>query len=218
MKNKLIATVALSLPLLAQAATLNNLVVNGGFEANTLGNGQWKVFGAASNSGQASTTPLTGWTVDAGPGIELRNAVAGNAFEGAKYVELDSFGNASMAQLIATQAGSLYELSFAYSPREGVSAASNGIEVWWNSDLLATLTGQGKTSGHDWQIYSFDVLGTGAQDRLSFRSVGQSDSLGGSLDAVSLVQQVPAPASLALGLTALALLGWQRRSTRQTRG
>lgn len=217
MKNKLIALVALSLPLLAQAATLNNLVVNGGFEANTLGNGQWKVFGAASNSGQSSSTPLTGWTVDAGAGIELRNAIAGKAFEGAKYVELDSFGNASMSQQIATQAGSFYELSLAYSPREGVSAASNGIEIWWNNDLLATLTGQGKSSGHDWQIYSFDVLGSGGQDRLRFRSVGASDSLGGSLDSVSLVQQVPAPASLALGVTALALLGWQRRRTGQVR-
>ena len=94
-------------------ASAANLVVNGSFEANLQGNGSWHIY---SN--------LTGWTGGAN-GIELRDNVAGAAFDGANYVELDTYANSSIAQTIGTTLGTQYNLSFAYSPREGVSAADH---------------------------------------------------------------------------------------------
>jgi len=206
MNAKSLIAAVIALPLLAQAAPLTNLVVNGGFEANPVNAGNWIVYGSPSAGSNRSTTALTGWTVDSGLGIEVRNNIAGQAFEGTRYVELDSFGDTSMSQLIDTDAGALYELSFAYSPRERVSAASNAIEVWWNKQLLGSLSAPGKANGHDWQVFSFTVTGTGGMDRLRFNSVGDADTLGGSLDNVVLTQNVPEPASLALaGLSLLAL-------------
>jgi hypothetical protein len=214
MNAKPLIAFALALPLLAQAAPLTNLVVNGGFEANPVNAGNWIVYGSPTAGSNRSTTALTGWTVDSGFGVEVRNNVAGQAFEGTRYVELDSFGDTSMSQWIDTVAGGVYELSFAYSPRERVSSASNGIQVWWNQELLSSLTAPGKASGHDWQTFSFTVTGTGGLDRLRFNSMADADTLGGSLDNVVLAQAVPEPASFALAGLSLLALGLTARRRR----
>ncbi len=208
-----------ALPLLSQAATLTtpNLVTNGGFENTgsvSVGSGSWIAFGASVVASNRTTQLLPGWTMDTGFGIEVRNNVAGTAFEGARFVELDSFDDTSMSQWIQTRAGAAYQLSFAYSPREGVAANSNGIRVLWNEALLGEVTAAGKASGHDWKTFSYRVFGTGAQDRLrfaSFEGIGAGvNSVGGSLDKVQL-QAVPEPASLALVLGALGLVALKRR-------
>ena len=215
MSTKLLTAVALALPLLAQAAPLKNLVVNGGFEANPVNAGNWIVYGSPTGGSNRSTTALGGWTVDSGLGIEVRNNIAGQAFEGTRYVELDSFGDSSMSQLIDTDVGGVYELSFAYSPRERVSAASNAIQVWWNQQLLSSVSAPGLASGHDWRVYSFTVTGTGGLDRLRFNSMADADTLGGSLDRVVLTQVVPEPGGIALAglsLLALGVAGRRRRA------
>jgi hypothetical protein len=77
---KLILAAVLAAPLFAHADVIN-LVSNGGFEATDQGNGSWNIY---SN--------LPGW--DGGvAGIELRNNVAGTAFEGKNFVELDTTRN-----------------------------------------------------------------------------------------------------------------------------
>jgi len=196
---KLISAAVLSLPLLATAAPIN-LVVNGDFEATAQNSGSWSL-----------KTSIPGWSRVGGPGtaFEVRNNVAGAAYSGGNYIELDSNGNTTIEQLFNSLVPSAaYTLSFAYSPRPGVAAASNGINVFWNGQQLApTLTGNGG-SQHNWNVFSFDVYAAAGANKLSFASVGPSDSLGGSLDAVSLT--VPEPGALALA--AFALLGvWSVR-------
>jgi hypothetical protein len=201
MMKKLLLAALLATSLGAHAGP--NLVVDGSFEDQAQAAGTWGVY-----------TSINGWTTVSGSGIEVRNNLVGTAFAGNNFVELDSYSNSGMAQTLATTAGTHYTLSFEYSARPGVSAASNPIEVLWNGSSVATVTADGSLlSNNAWSLYSYSLTGTG-HDVLTFRAVGINDSVGGSLDAVS-VTAVPEPATWALmgaGFTLIGLsIGRRRR-------
>jgi hypothetical protein len=203
--NKLLLAVALAASFGVAHAGPTNLVVDGSFEDQAQAAGSWNVY-----------NKINGWTTVSGSGIELRDQVAGNAFDGKNYVELDSYNNSAMAQTLTTTAGSLYTLSFAYSARAGVDAASNPIEVLWNGLSVATVTGSGLgQSGNVWSTFNYAVTGTGS-DVLTFRAMGTNDSVGGSLDAVS-VSAVPEASTYAMmffGLVAIGFSVGRRRTQR----
>jgi hypothetical protein len=123
-----------------------------------------------------------GWTAVAGSGIEIQyNAVAGAPLSGENLVELDSFNNTMMQRAI--DAGD-YTLSFYYSPRPGVGAGSNGIEVLVDGSSIFTITGPG-AGNTVWTQYSLD-FSLAAAGTLAFRAIGTSDGVGGYLENVSL--------------------------------
>lgn len=199
----LLLALALASPIAALAAP--SLLTNGSFEDGpALGMGSWTI--AAS---------IPGWQGDpaSGGGIELRRNAAGTAQDGSYFVELDTYRNSWMTQAVATSAGAHYTLSWYYSPRAGVGAASNAIEVYWNGLLLDVNSGSGiGQADHQWQLFSADVVGSGGLDVLRFAAAGASDSYGGSLDHIALVRaDVPEPATLVLAVAALGLLGAGRR-------
>ncbi|MBL8488741.1 MAG: FxDxF family PEP-CTERM protein [Rhodocyclaceae bacterium] len=208
MKKFALAAALAALPFAAVAAG-PNLLVNGGFEdisfdagLQQLANGSWTTYAA-----------IPGWTKTAGHSIEVRRNVAGTAFEGVQFVELDSYGNSAMSQTVATVAGRAYELSFWYSPRPG-TGDTNDIQVFWNGvQQGATLAGSGGAA-HNWTQHVFTVLGTGS-DVLSFAAAGASDSYGGSLDSVALTVAVPEPETYAMMLAGLGLMGAVARRRRQ---
>ena len=187
------------------AASVNaagvNLIVNGSFEDPDVEVGGWEVYDA-----------VTGWSTS-GAGIEIRDNVAGTAYIGDQFAELDTHHrgyeyskgetNSSIFQTVNTILGQSYLLSFAYAPRINKLEDTNGIEVFWNNKSLASVSAKGGHT-HNWTVYEYIVTGTGS-DVLQFSAIGAGDTLGGSLDAVS-VSAVPIPA--ALFLFAPALLGF----------
>ncbi|MGQ3054402.1 MAG: FxDxF family PEP-CTERM protein [Roseateles sp.] len=191
---------------IAAPAPAGNLLVNGGFESTVVGNGSW-----------VNVASTAGWTWLGGPGtgFEIRNNVAGAAQEGRNYIELDTTGNTLIGQYLDNLGnGASYNLSFWYAPREYVAASSNGLQVFWNGNLLdATLTGLGG-SGNDWTQHQYRVTAQAGRNLLSFASVGTSDSLGANLDNVSL-NRIPEPGTLALTLAALAAVFLLPRTLRR---
>jgi hypothetical protein len=155
-----------------------NLIVNGSFEEPEV-TGGYQIFPA-----------IRGWKVSVGPGIELQRGVAGSSKDGAQHAELDSTANTGIEQTVSTRAGSPLSLSFAYSPRAGQPAETNGLEVRVDGKLVATLAEDGtpfrdpKWGAH---VYAFTAAGTSAT--IEFRGTGASDGYGACIDDVKVVQK-----------------------------
>lgn len=134
---------------------------------------------------------IPGWQSDGGEGggFEVQNHAAGDPQDGSQHIELDGNYNSNMFQDVATTDGESYTLSLWYTPRVG-DPSTDGVEVWFDGHLIATLDGAGMTPGI-WQEFTYVVNagnGDGTPDlsRLEFRGVGASDSVGGYIDNVSL--------------------------------
>lgn len=199
------AFVALTLALAAAAAipAHANLLIDGGFEQPAIADGSF-----------ATLTAIPGWI--GAPTIEVQNHVAGTPYEGNQYVELDTDGNSSMYQDFATAIGATYRIEFQYSPRPGVSAASNGLAFLWDNSPYAMMA----LSGIDladtvWSGYDMTAVATSSLSRVSFTAFGISDSRGGYIDNVR-VTAVPEPGVLPLFGLGLVILATRLRTRRRT--
>ena len=153
-----------------------DLVVNGSFEEPVLNNQSWSSFDS-----------IVGWQRSFGPKIEIQNNVAGSPHHGEQFCELDSHASTGLFQDLDTVPGQTYDLAFYFSARPGVHLSSNRMEVFWDGEVVATVEADGAgQSSTQWQLYQYEVIATNETTRIEFRDVGQSDSLGSYLDAISV--------------------------------
>ena len=155
--------------------------INNSFEFHDdFNRGSWGLF-----------SEVEGWKrPDGSPLIELqRSGAVGTASDGNTVMELDSTANSTVYRDITGLDPNLsYELSFDYSPRPGVSEASNGFEVYWDGVLLLSTSESGiGLSDFSWTTFTFQVPVGSSEARLEFRGTGISDSLGATIDNVGLV-------------------------------
>ncbi len=156
-------------------------VAGGSFESPTVTahGGTWHQF--------ADGTAGLGWSVSGGP-LELMRGILGGASHGAQHAELDGTGSVTISQVLATEAGGVYEVSFDYKARPGTAAHTNGLSASWNGTEIAA----GITLGSTWQTHTAQVTGTGS-DTLAFSDTGTSDGAGTFLDNVSVTPVAPQP-------------------------
>jgi VCBS repeat-containing protein len=155
---------------LSLATDSTQLLLNGSFESNKLGNGQWQLFSG-----------IDGWKTSTQ--VEIQNNVTNKASDGAQMVEMDADNKVdNIYQDVQTVAGHAYQLTFDAATRNDTKRTDT-IEVYWNGVKIGSADPQSTT----WQSNSFQVIGTGGIDRLEFREVGGSnDNYGGLLDNVAL--------------------------------
>lgn len=197
--------------LLCASNCMGNLIINGGFEQSEVG-GTWAIYDA-----------IPGWTLEAGPSIELQRGVGGwTAFEGEQWLELDSdenggawfegeLGSSTIAQEIDTVAGERYRLGFAFSARPGVE--DNHLLIEFDGEVVfdGTASGLG-LSDTAWEYFELVVTASSDLTSLRLSDLSTSDTLGTLVDAVSLTA-LPGPAALGI-LPVYALLSVPRRRRR----
>ena len=153
--------------------------------------------------------------------IELQfGNVAGapaNPGGGRVFVELDTTGNNSMFYTLGTSGN--YTLDFLYSPRPGVVALSNIIELWVGGAFVASITGPtsdlnslSTNPSTVWTPQSFTFNGLAGQN-LELKAAGRSDSLGGYIDdtRLTLNSAVPEPGTWLLMILGLGAVGFAMR-------
>lgn len=185
-----------------------NKIVNGDFEEpEVTSSDKWDIF-------ETGTAGL-GWTVEwagsqntfggqdrpAAALQELHEGVNGWApYTGNQHAELDSDWDGpggplnnepalvKIYQNVPTVAGTLYKLTYAYAARPGTSSADNGLEVRVDNTLINTHNSAGVGSTVNWQLFTHTFVATDQSTKVEFKGIGDNNSLGVFLDAVSLVE------------------------------
>ena len=123
--------------------------------------------------------------------VQDNHPSVGPASEGRQHVELDVQNG--MFRDVPTMVGDRYELRFDYSPRKGVDANNNAIEVWWDGKRARRVTNDGRGNrSTEFRSVTVDLSEfSGDLTRLEFRSNNPEDrlGLGGLIDNVRLFRR-----------------------------
>ena len=209
------ATLAFAAPASAQ-----NLLVNGGFDADDVPDGGFKIYNAGDTIGGG------GWTVlgnggNSGLNLSTTYAEPGVLFaaqSGPVSADLTAAGNTGFAnglsQTFATVAGRSYSLSFWVGNADGngnytlpssITASVGGVS-------LGTFTNAAITPGTtNWVQFTQRFVATGASTELVFGNATPGGDNFAGLDTVS-VTNVPEPATWAMMIGGIGAAGGSLRT------
>ncbi|MFE8072524.1 PEP-CTERM sorting domain-containing protein [Marinobacteraceae bacterium S3BR75-40.1] len=190
--------------MLGSAAASANLIVNGSFENENVGNGDWMRFDAAD---------VDGWE---GSSIEIWDSYGSvDSYEGEQHAELNAHPYSGSAfgiyQEFSTVAGSTYDVFFAYRARSSNDESfkafiDNGADYSWLMD--------DHTTG-EWSVFQGSFIAQSSVSKLTFLTVNpETGTVGNFLDDVRVTAAVPEPGTLALLGLGLVGFGLSRRKAR----
>lgn len=133
-------------------------------------------------------TEVDGFQSIHGRGVEVQREVAsvGPASEGSRLLELD--GTNGIFRDVDTSEGGQFQLELDFSPRPGVAANLNDVQVWWDGELIETVVGNGEglvTTAFSRRLIDLPVP-TSDSTRLELRSNSAPVGLGGLVDNIVL--------------------------------
>lgn len=178
--------------LLLAASAQANLIVNGGFEDNTVAAGNWSYF---------SSSAVNGWD---GSNIEIWNNFGGVvAPEGNQHAELNAHpytgGVFSIYQSFATVVGQIYDVSFFYSARESANESFH-----FSVGTLATLIND-HTVG-TWNQFTGSFVANSNFSTITFTTTDNS-TVGNFLDAVVVTTRASVDEASSVVMLAIGMLG-----------
>lgn len=178
--------------LLLAASAQANLIVNGGFEDNTVAAGNWSYF---------SSSAVNGWD---GSNLEIWNNFGGVvAPEGNQHAELNAHpytgGVFSIYQSFATVVGQIYDVSFFYSARESANESFH-----FSVGTLATLIND-HTVG-TWNQFTGSFVANSNFSTITFTTTDNS-TVGNFLDAVVVTTRTSVDEASSLMMLAIGMLG-----------
>lgn len=135
--------------------------------------------------GYAFYREVSGFTATQAPvEIQYHHPSVGPAAEGNQHLELDGINGIAVELTESLDSGLL--LRFQYSPRPGVDVEQGAIEVWWNDELIQTVTRDGsRLRTTEFEEIEIDLVAISkGSGRLEFRSnsPGDNSGLGGLID------------------------------------
>jgi hypothetical protein len=212
----------------APAAATVNLIVDGGFEADPAEHaGYSHIAGGTALSGVWHVTGVDILHVDTTFHAGAAPVLVFNAHGGRDSVDLTGTGNSSslngIYQDVATKAGTTYTLSFWVG--RATSSGSVGSDYLSNATLRLSIDGGAMQefvnderidSGIVWKQFTTSFVATGDLSRIGFLNGEGNDYLGLDDVALSGAGSVPEPASWAMTVGGLGMVGGALRRTRRT--
>lgn len=185
--------------------------------AQTLLNGSFENPPGAYIENFSTGESIGGWLVSGD--VELIGSYWQAAPGAVQSLDLTAGGTpGAVSQQIATQTGTEYQVTFAYSGNpDGGGGIIDQVSMTWNGGVVGAENFNTSDSTHsdmDWQFATFDVIATGPSSTLGFEntsSSGAADTYGPVIDDVSMTSAVPDNggtfALLIMGLLAIFRLG-----------
>ncbi|OGG86184.1 hypothetical protein A2392_01850 [Candidatus Kaiserbacteria bacterium RIFOXYB1_FULL_46_14] len=168
-------------PVVVSCIAETNLLANASFEEPAI-DGQWEHI----------SDPVDWVVKKAGDtGTALMEIIRGYsgwlAADGEQFAELDSDESTRLIQTIPTIEDKEYTLSWAFSPRPGLSTGNNQMEVFIDGDEVASNQADGTANTNtDWETHTYSFVGDGNDVEVTFADATPSDGYGALLDNVSL--------------------------------
>ena len=203
-----VSAIVLTVALSAVAAP-TNLVVNGSFELSPdpVGTAGWVTI-------PSGATSLVGWTVS-GPemaAVDIVTQDLWNVYEGTRALDLNGTGPGSISQIIPTEIGEWYELSFVMSGNPGrVGAKDMTVTAGPLSNVPFSFTGVNTGRDMMWESHSLLFQADSTASAIGFTSVTPTELVGcgPAIDDVR-VSVVPLPGDMVLTGLGAVVLGWMR--------